>query len=281
MGNERILIGVPTYNTTGRIEAVWQSINEQTAPEWLEKCVLVGLDDGSPDPASREEAAIACIDNGSDFIQHDENMGIPKSWNDLSRHAEADIVVLLNDDIEIVHPRWLEAMVYFLDNNKIAGSVGWPTVHKDPETREVYYTDGTGPPGACGAPVGCCFAFRQEDYRTVDGFWDELISFYEETDFGFKMYRDLNKRNYMLPWPSVLHWHSRTFSLNHELATVEIDGERVSRMDRSRRMFADKWGCQDRDDAPQNELHEKYVVPIEPIELTWLTEDDTKTEMVK
>ena len=175
MGIERILIGVPTYNTTGRLGTVLSSINTVTDPDWLLKCSLVGLDDGSPNPASRYEAETLCVDNGADFIQHETNMGIPKSWNDLSRHTEADMVVLLNDDIEIVHPRWLEAAAYFLDHNDIAGSIGWSTVNKDPETGEIYYKDDTGPPGACGAPVGCAFAFRQKDYETAGGFWDELF----------------------------------------------------------------------------------------------------------
>jgi len=276
----RVLIGVPTYNSKGRLAKVFDSIISVTPLAQLERCKLVGLDDGSPSETARQEAEFACVDYGAEFIQHETNMGIPRSWNDLASFCEADIVVLFNDDIEVVDKNWLTAMEFFLEKNEVAGSVGWPTVNKDPRTGEVYFKDTIGSPGACGAPVGCCFAFRQKDYEAVGGFWNELISFYEEIDFGFKMY-EIGKRNYMLPWPAMIHWHSQTFAKNPELAVVEIDGVRQSRMDRARRMFAEKWGCQDKENAPQNELHERFVTPLDDVELVWLTPQGERRGRVK
>ena len=281
MAQAEVLVGIPTYNTNGRLEACLKSIRNITPQAIQEKMVLVGLDDGSPSQSCRDDAEGACIDHNAGFIQHETNMGIPKSWNDLARFAEADIVVLLNDDIEVIHPQWLEAAMAFLTLNPIVGVCGWPTINKRPDTGEYDAANNEASeanleqplptPGACGAPVGCSFAFRQADYYAVDGFWDELISFYEETDFGFRFYDKLGKRNYQLPWPPVVHWHGRTFASNHELGTTVVDGVRVGRMDRSRRMFADKWGCADKLDCPQQELHERYLSDMEAVELSWLT----------
>jgi GT2 family glycosyltransferase len=232
----RILVGAPTYNTEGRLAALLGSFQRVTSPAWKEQCLLVGLDDGSPLQGARDEAAMACLDNGAEFIQHAENRGIPAAWNSLTRFAETELVVLFNDDIELTDPNWLQAAVFFLENNPIAGAVGWPTINQDPVTKEVYYRqdEDAVEPGACGAPVGCCFAFRRKDFDEIGGFWEELISFYEEIDFGFEMWA-LGRRNYMLPWPALAHWHSQTFARNPELAYVTLpDGKKVSRVDRAR-----------------------------------------------
>ncbi len=289
-----------------------------TPPEMHPEITLVGVDDGSPTGEARDKAELACIDNGAEFIQHESNRGIPAAWNSLARFCEADIVVLLNDDIQVggkLHDsttnedvfigshRWLEAAVYMLENNPDIGVVGWPTSNREPTTGAEYYSQvSDGPPGFCGAPVGCCFAFRQKDFEAVGGFWEELISFYEEIDFGFMMYEKLRMRNCMLPWPPMIHWHSQTFAKNPELNRIEVGPDdpvfedlvrligasagsetrlRVGRMDRSRVMFAKKWGCEDLRHAPQNELHEKYLAQLEAIELKWLSKDGPKSEMVK
>jgi GT2 family glycosyltransferase len=271
----RILVGAPTYNTEGRLPTLFESYHALTPPAWKKDCLLVGLDDGSPNDRARDEAKLACLDNGAEFIQHETNRGIPAAWNSLARFAETEFTVIFNDDIEIIDASWLQAAVFFLEQNPIVGVVGWPTINMDPVTKEVYYRqdEDAEEPGACGAPVGCAFAFRRADFDAVGGFWEELISFYEETDFGFEMWK-LGRRNYMLPWPAVTHWHSQTFAKNPELNVTELeDGTTIGRMDRSRRMFAEKWGCPLDTDSPQNMLHEKYLDPTEAVPLTWLMPD--------
>jgi len=279
----RILVGAPTYNTRGRLATLLESFHKVTPPDWKKECVLVGLDDGSPTQQAREEAEMACMDNGAEFIQHDTNRGIPAAWNALTRFADTEIAVIFNDDIELTDPNWLRAAVHMLENNKDVGVVGWPTTNMDPVTKEVYQRqdEGAFEPGACGAPVGCAFAFKRADFDTVGGFWEELISFYEETDFGFEMWK-MGKRNYMLPWPACIHWHSQTFAQNAELNHVVLeDGTKIGRMDRSRRMFAEKWGCALDTDSPQNSLHEKFLGPTEAVELSWLMPDGPKTDMIR
>lgn len=305
----KVLVGAPTYNTQGRIRTLLESIRRVTPKALQNDMGLVIVDDGSPMVEARDEAEMAAVDFGAEFIQHEENKGIPTSWNDLTRHQDAEIVVLFNDDIEVIDPMWLESAIFFLENNPDIGVLGWPTINTDPnqidpETGKpkVYHRDDDvqGKPGACGAPVGCSFAFRREDFDAIGGFWDELISFYEETDFGFEMWK-MGRRNFMLPWPPVIHWHSQTFAKNSELTRIEVhkgepyfesireviavgsDAETlvVGRMDRSRIMFAEKWGCEDKRHTPQNALHEKYIVPIEPIELSWITPQGVCKEMIK
>jgi len=285
----RILVGAPTYNTSGRLSTLFRSFHEKTPVDWKKQCVLVGLDDGSPTIEAREEAEMACIDSGAEFIQHETNRGIPAAWNSLTRFADTEFTVLFNDDIEIIDPAWLKAAITMLEKNPVVGVVGWPTINTDPDLIDpetgkpkIHYRQDQDAvePGACGAPVGCSFAFRRADFDAVGGFWEELISFYEETDFGFEMWK-MGRRNYMLPWPAVVHWHSQTFAKNSELNYTEIDGAKIGRMDRSRRMFAEKWGCDLDTDSPQDKLHAKYLDPIEAVELTWLMPDGEKTEMIR
>ena len=42
-------------------------------------------------------------------------LGVARGWNDLTRHTNAPIIILMNDDVEVV-PDWYEALVFSLKN---------------------------------------------------------------------------------------------------------------------------------------------------------------------
>ncbi len=293
----KISICAPTYNSSTRIRDLLTSIHLYTDyPKDDYKIVIV--DDGTPDKNVVGELRQICNEFNVPLCEHDKNYGIPASWNTLSRYYDADYVILFNDDVQVCDPNWITSMIYFLENNEKVGAVGYPLYHMNPQTSKMQL-DISPPnldsiPGVVGAPVGCAFAFKKSIFDEIGGFWEDLISFYEETDFGF----ECNKRGYrcyMIPYPPAEHWSSQTFGQNtilsvrkpdnnilpmdkyRKIMSQKYDEERIEptngyvyRMDYSRVMFALKWKCKDLVSQPQVEVHRRLIDPMPKREVKWL-----------
>lgn len=187
------------------------------------------------------------IDNGS---QQQETKDLLASWtreprirvvespgpfnfsalnNDAARHAPGDILVLLNNDVEIVDPGWLEEMVGLASRPEI-GCVG----------AKLYYPDGTvqhggvvtGPGGGAGhghkgapraaagyldrlvtvtnvsAVTAACLAVRAEVYREVGGFDEASFAVaFNDVDFCLKV-AAAGYRNVWTPFAELVHHES-------------------------------------------------------------------------
>lgn len=315
----KIAIGAPTYNSVERLQNLLTSIEFYTDYEKKEDYKIVILDDGTPDLNKRKELAEMALRFNIEFIQHEKNEGIPKSWNDLTSFYNAELVILLNDDVEVCNPNWLKCFVYFMDNNPKVGNAGFPIIHIDPATR-LPRTDISNPDednrtfGKVGSPNGCCFGFRKELWKRIVnpdgsvGYWNSLLSFYEEISFGF----EISKMGYycvQLATPLFHHLGSLTFGLNPELSIREI-GEYITReeylaklrqntnlwipferheqlalkenyclrMDYARMMFAKYWGCKDFLSNPQEEIHSRLVDKLPKIMIKYLDKDLNEKE---
>lgn len=221
----KIGIGAPTYNSTQRLEQLLYSMQLYSDKNYDVRIVI--LDDGTPDTQKREGIRELAIQFGVNFIQHEHNEGIPKSWNDLTAHfdSETKYVILFNDDI-IVSQNWLRNFVYFMENNIQVGSVGFSIVHINPITNlpDEQYTSPSEDaiPARVGSANGCSFGFRRSLWEKIIqpdgsvGFWVSLISFYEELDFNFEIAK-MGYQIFQMPTPLLEHQESRTFSLNQIL----------------------------------------------------------------
>ena len=282
----KIGIGAPTYNSVSRLEQLLTSLEFYKDTNYDYKIVI--LDDGTPDLNKRLEVKALAERFGVDFIQHEKNEGIPKSWNDLVRHFDSEISVLFNDDICVCDENWLKCIVYALENNEKVACVGGPLIQIDVMTglpnKNYNLPDlENSVPGVAGAVVGCSFAFKRKAFDSVLGFESSIKSFYEETDFGFKL---IEKGYYsvMLPYPPFEHRGSQTFANNQilniqhpdpilcsmekykEIMSKKYPIERIEpipgfvyRMDYSRVLFSLKWGCEDFWDKPQCEVHSRLL----------------------
>lgn len=313
----KIAIGAPTYNSVDRLQSLLTSIECCTDYDKNSYRIVV-LDDGTPDLNKRKELAEMAFRFGIDFIQHEKNEGIPASWNSLTDFYDAELVILLNDDIEIHSANWLKSFVYLMDNNSQIANAGFPIIHMDPITRlrnkEFPMPDENSPIGKVGSPNGCCFGFRKVLWRKVInldssvGFYADLVSFYEEISFGFEMAK-LGYYCVQLSTPILEHYGSRTFSLNQELAVrlissylpkeeyllklrenknlwvpyeiherLALENNLVLRMDYSRMLFAKYWGCLDFISNPQQEVHSRLVNKLPRISIKYLDKDLNKRE---
>jgi len=317
MNKIKIVIGAPTYNSIERLQSLLTSIEYYTDYN-KENYKIVILDDGTPDLNKRKELAELALRFKVGFIQHEKNEGIPKSWNDLTRFHDAELVILLNDDIQIVNANWLRSFVYFMDNNPKVGSLGFAIIHIDSNTKlpDKQFTPPSeeGPPNRVGSPNGCSFGFRKELWEKIVnpdksiGFYEDLISFYEELNFNFEIAK-MGFQAFQLVTPLLEHHGSLTFNLNQNLA-IRTMGTYVSneeylarmkenkslwisyevheqlalkenkcfRMDYARMMFAKRWGCKDWINNPQSEVHHTLVDILPKIKIKYLDKDLNEKE---
>lgn len=244
----RVCIGVPTYNGARRLDDLLQSISF-----WTEEVPpIVVLDDGTSEDGARRIKWV-CERWKVKLLRHEKNLGIAKSWNDLTKHFDSDLVVLLNDDI-LVAKNWLKCLVYFLENNK-CGSASLPfyfiepqdvphilkrekITPRDPMTKQPrpdkwneIREDMT--PGILMCPAGNVFGFKRNMYELVGGFDERFKSFFEESDFGTKLAKR-GYKSYGLTYPMLWHVWSQTFRENPELDAGET-------MRRSHQAYIEKW----------------------------------------
>lgn len=118
----RVLVGIPNYNDHEYLDMVLQSIMYYTDLD--EPYDLVVCDDGSQ-PANLQLARDICAKYGVPLLEHEQNEGIPATWNHLGYAfgAKSEIIVWLNNDMLMV-PHWLRSLVFFLDANKDVPSLG-------------------------------------------------------------------------------------------------------------------------------------------------------------
>jgi hypothetical protein len=252
-----ILIGIPTLNGPDRLFRCLDSIAECTDFKKHNIKVMV-CDDGSTQAnlesnvyvvTQRSEKLLR--DAGLEMLMHQSRRGIAASWNSLTRFQSADVVVLLNDDIEVV-PHWLEVLVHSVTKNPQLGMVSLNQYtgltkgqHRaaHPHLRaheaqpilafqEARLMHGQG---QLLASQGSIFAFRREVYDLVGGFDERYFCFYEECDFGVALCVK-GFVHAIASYPIVYHMGGATLS-----EPTNLDAK--MQLARSRRLFHEKWGA--------------------------------------
>jgi glycosyltransferase involved in cell wall biosynthesis len=255
-----VVLGIPSYNGSQRLDWLLRSIALRTPLLETGTVRIVLVDDGSP----RVDETRKCAQHWAQklpltFIEHGTNRGISAGWNTAVRATNAEICVLLNDDVIVASGGWLEALVYALEHSPGVGVVGqsWhaflpedasallasvdsdlAVIPRDPVSkialpeRRTLYEDTH--PGRVMCPTGQLFAFRRSDFDAIGGFDETYKSMYEESCFGTSMaVRGLI--GMQTTWPFCFHLWSATFAQNPELDA----GGRIAV---SRAHYRKKWG---------------------------------------
>lgn len=143
--------------------------------------------------------------------------------------SQGEILLILNDDVEVVSPDWIESMLQFAQQREI-GAVGarllFPTGHiqhtgvlvLDGNPGHAFYdAPGDSPGYFCSNLVnrnylgvtGACLMVRREVYQQVGGM-DEIFPLnYNDVDFCLKLHQ-AGYRNVVTPFAELIHHESAT-----------------------------------------------------------------------
>lgn len=195
--------------------------------------------------------------------------------------AQAPVVALLNDDVEVLDGDWLREMVS-LAMRPSTGCVGAKLLYPDHTVQHAGVILGIG--GVAGhahkrfpaqhhgyfgrlqlthalsAVTAACLVVRREVFLQVGGLDEQLAVAFNDVDFCLRV-RDAGFRNLYTPHAVLMH---------HESATRGSDmaPERRARFEREVRFMQDRWGSALRDDpyySPHlTRHHEDFSIAASP-----------------
>ena len=217
---------------------------------------FVVLDNGSRDAATRAYLASISRRPGITVIRDESPFNYSRLNNTAIGHARGQVLCLLNDDIEVLSPGWLEEMVSFAVRPDV-GAVG----------ARLWYPDGTlqhggvivGLGGVAGhahlglakgehgsfcravlqqelsAVTGACLVVRRDVFEEVGGLDEQIAVAFNDVDLCLRI-RAAGYRNIWTPFAELIH---------HESASRGQDNspEKHARLQREIRFMKDRWGA--------------------------------------
>jgi GT2 family glycosyltransferase len=233
-----ILIGIPTLNNPELLNNCLDSIFKTYDIRKYNVKVLA-LDDYSSSENLKKNKEI-CASYKIDLLMNTKRLGVAQSWNTIIKHCDSEFIILLNDDVAVVH-NWLDVVIYTLKNNEKIGVVGLNAY----EGYNSYLLPNNIPTyveakimlGGNIHPIlssrGYAFAFRRNDYNKIGGFDNSYFCFFEEVDFNLSMMTVLSKRNCILSYPIIKHAHGST--------TFKELSNHTDTFEKSKFIFEKKW----------------------------------------
>jgi len=281
----KVLVGIPCYaGADDLLPECLKAIAERTNTTISYQIAVID-DSGRPEHQAKTKAL--CEQYNARWLMNEKNSGITSCWNSLVRSGDEPYVMLLNDDI-IVTQGWLDAAIFFLENNSFCGSVGlgfyfitaadvpqlissptatvtprhWSTKEYLPEEEYINDLKNITVPGRVMCAPGCSFGFTREKYNLVGGFDPAAKQFYNESWFGTALAAE-GFPSYVINWPKLWHVWSATFQRSPELM---VDNP----MDKDRKAYIARWG------GDFNYTDPKFMTQIPRQNVKWLTRDGVK-----
>lgn len=173
-----------------------------TYPHWD---VVVVTGPNTPDEVHDEVAAV--LGERVRFTHLDGPFNFARAINEGARHAGGDLLLLLNDDTEVLEPRWLERLVSVIQEPTV-GVVGAKLVFEDGGIQHVGVMMGEGLVPAHGyafeaddddrfgakrvdrdfsAVTGACLLTRLDLFRRVGGLTEALPLNFNDVDYCLKV----------------------------------------------------------------------------------------------
>jgi glycosyltransferase involved in cell wall biosynthesis len=252
---ERPLVSliVPTRDRADLLARCADGVLMGTDYEPLE---LIVVDNDSREPESLTLLARLARDSRVRIIQHPGAFNYAAMNNRAVNEARGEVVVLLNNDVEVLSPTWLEELVSHALRPDV-GAVGAKLLYPDGRVQHAGVALGVGHgaghvfdllPGTdlgyfglaaltrrVSAVTAACMAIRRATYLEVGGM-DEvnLPVAFNDVDLCLR----LRQRGYSAVWTpyaELLHRHSATRG-------SDLDGERASRLERDAAYLRRQWG---------------------------------------
>ena len=171
------------------------------------------------------------------------------------KQAKGKYIALLNNDIKVITPDWLEEMLGICQRNEV-GIVGAKLLYYDKTIQHAGVVIGMGgiaghvnrtisekEPGYFGrtkiinnfsAVTAACLMTKKELYEKVEGLDEKFAVAFNDVDFCMKI-RKLNKLVVYTPYAKLYHYESKTRG-------YEDTPEKKKRFESEIQLFKEKWG---------------------------------------
>jgi glycosyltransferase involved in cell wall biosynthesis/tetratricopeptide (TPR) repeat protein len=172
-----------------------------------------------------------CLDQiGSKFVTYRNPIfNVARKLNLGASEAKGEFLLLLNDDIEIITPEWIERMLGHFEKGHV-GVVGVKLLYPNGQIQHAGVVHSHGNPdhvrrgfsrydrgyffSTCGvrnyaAVTGACMMVRKEIYWSVSGYTEELVVNFNDIDFCQKV-RAMGLSIVYTPHVELIHYESQS-----------------------------------------------------------------------
>jgi GT2 family glycosyltransferase len=224
-GTPRVSIIVPTRDRAELLRTCVTSVVERSTYRNIE---LIAVDNDSRDPAARRY--LAALAPPCHVLPWPGTFNWSAINNAAARRATGEYLLFLNNDIEVIAPGWIEAMLEHAQRSEV-GAVGAKLLYPNRTVQHAGVLLGIGgfadhafrhlpadAPGYgglaavvrnCSAVTGACMMVRRGTFEAVGGFEERLRVAFNDVDFCLR----LRERGHLIVWtPHALLFH-------HESAT--------------------------------------------------------------
>ncbi|MEX8512749.1 MAG: glycosyltransferase [Leptothrix ochracea] len=227
-----VSIIIPTRNAKSLVEQCIQSLVEKTTYKNYE---IILVDNGSDDPESLQYfESLNGLPNIT-VVRDDGEFNYSKLNNDAVVKARGDYIVLMNNDIEIIHDDWLDEMIS-LGSRPGTGVVGAKLLYPDGRVQHAGVIAGLG--GVAGhihrylesdqagyqgravlthnllVVTAACLLVRRSIYESMGGLNDvDLKVAFNDVDFCLRVHQ-AGYMNVWTPFATLIHHESATRGLD-------------------------------------------------------------------
>lgn len=253
-GGERppIDVIVPTRDRLDLLRPCVDGVLERTDYPSIHLCIV---DNGSTDPATIEYLDELARSGRAAVLARPGPFNFSRLVNEAVGHTASPLVCLLNNDIEVLHPEWLDELVAHALRSEV-GAVGPLLLFPDGRVQHAGVVTGLNGiashpyRGASGRADGyfgglrlvqnysaltaACMVFRREHFAAVGGFDERMSVCYNDVDFCLELRRQ-GLHNVWSPSSRLRHVESAS------RGKVELGGTRMRHRIETRHMV-NKWG---------------------------------------
>jgi GT2 family glycosyltransferase len=246
-----VSIIIPTRDRIDLLSVCIESIRMRSTYPTIE---IIVVDNGSTEVQTAEYLAVIKSE-GVKVIHSDEPFNFSRLNNVGAKEATGDILCLMNNDIEITVPDWLDEMVSYACRSEI-GCVGARLLypdgslqhggvilgiggvaghsHKYASTNETGYFGRAVLHQSFSAVTAACLLVRKEVYDEVNGLDESFSVAFNDVDFCLRV-RDAGYRNVWTPYAEMIHHESVSRGR-------EDNPEKIARFNGEATRMTERWG---------------------------------------
>jgi GT2 family glycosyltransferase len=217
----RVSVIIPTKDSPETLSQCLYSIFARTTYPNME---VLCVDNQTTDKRALEEMRSAPVER----VIFTGTFNFSKANNLGRRFISGDYLVFLNNDTEVLTPRWLEEMVYYCEQEDV-GAVGALLLYPNTGVQHAgvvlgcrgtadhvsrhFPADSDGYAGSLScarevsAVTAACLMTRRAIFDQVDGFNEHYFTAYQDVDLCLKI-RNLGKRIIFTPHAKLIHHES-------------------------------------------------------------------------